>query len=295
MKKIVLLISCIAISLSAWAYEGTSSVKQKIKKLALLEEKAFSFQEFEADDADYPSVLKLAQKTYEQNPNSFNAAYNYGMLLCSSYIPEGGPAADKETLEKALEVFEQAGKLSSSKQLMLSEREYDVLKQILLGTEIPFRTLVDEEIFGVFVKSAPQARQLQNKVKDIFQLSGTSVNMKDELWQDKAVLAFLSSLALQDYKQAAHWVNVLGGEKAMKKMWLENYGNFSSMLQPDGLNKKQNLKGSDLQKSYYKALLQIELYVPVWQKEETARRESVFLRMLERWLQQEPLQQAPYK
>ena len=206
-----------------------NNIEEKLVALERLEDKAFEWECVEWSP-EYEQMVELAEKVYRQNLLSFNAAYNYGVLRYNTCHPELGLGSTEEHLRESLAAFEHARKLVPNK-IMLFEREYEVLKLLLIGNDFPTRLNPNGVLFEEYSQHKEDAASLYYVISRLFQLNNIDrTRMTTYQWRDKALQAFLISLALQNGKegdfykaQVLEWLPAAGGAYDIKEAWRQEH------------------------------------------------------------------------
>ena len=221
MKKLLGILCCLSLCVTSWAAAciGVEAAKQRIQRLELIEQKAFQWCELEYDEPDWIELRALAKQVYEQNPNSFNAAYNYGVVTYAIWEPEIGPVTREEILSDAFDAFEHARALVPNKE-MLFEREYHLLYLWLVGGGVPFDDSTTESLFQTYSSETEKAGQMLFAIERLFSLKGFDLTKKvhGENYQTMALQAFIIKLAKEDYEGAKQFLPALGGTKKLREI-----------------------------------------------------------------------------
>ena len=256
MKKFLGILCCVFFCGTAWAQIDKQAVGQKIRQVQLIEEEAFQWPELEYLTPDWIELKALAKKVYEQNPASFNAAYNYGVITYDVWEYELGPIMNEDILNEAFEAFEHARALIPNK-VMLFEREYDIFYLSLLGNNVPTPLYRSENILEIYQSHPKKAEEMLFVIQRVFSLKGFDLNQvaPNYHYRDMAFQAFMILLSQNNYTEAKRWLPALGGEKKLIEIWRgEGFG-------------ERDLSDQSF-KNYSDALKQVEISTSTWQQEE---------------------------
>ena len=171
------------------------------------------------------NIFYSAKKVYEQYPNSFNAAYNYGVLIYYMVQPEIGLVANMRQLDEAYIVFEKAKKINPNEE-GIYRHQIILLQQKILhlagGMEEPggfawdkySRAIIQDENYHWL------ARQLLDNITQLFQLRGI-INTKGTLELGTPVSPDLLFQAWSAYEicQALNLTEEALAWKALAQRW----------------------------------------------------------------------------
>ena len=214
------------------------------------------------------NVFYTAKSIYEQYPYSFNAVYNYGVLIYYQVQPEIGLVASEKQLDAAYAVFEQARKINP-KEEGIYRHQIIILQQKIFnaagGTQEPGGFAWDQYSREVIANEQYHwlARALLSRITELFKLYGVvkaDGNLQTESALQPSLLfdawsAYEICTALHRTQSAAQW-------KELAQKWDNEYA--QAVKEEQRRNKIQqraferNLKKTFLKTAYLEGLQQLQ-------------------------------------
>ena len=126
-KTLFVLMGIVLLVGSAQAQSQSARLMTKVKAKQRIELKdipvGYSWCESWSMQED-KNIFYAAKKVYEQNPQSFNAVYNYAVLIYYTVVPEEGLFISAQRVDEAYKVLEQAKALHPN-EVEVYERQPD--------------------------------------------------------------------------------------------------------------------------------------------------------------------------
>ncbi len=175
------------------------------------------------------NVFYTAKAVYEKHPQSFNAAYNYGVLIYYTVEAEIGLMTTAKQLDAAYAVFEKAKEINPKVEGVYRHQIIILQEKILKHAQFmeePGGFSWDKYTRGVIQDPAYHylTRQLLSNITELFKIHGvvradgsinTKANLNESLVFD-AWSAYELCTALNRTEQAAQW-------KELAKKWDADY------------------------------------------------------------------------